>query len=62
LDARPLTIRNDDPIHPSLYLIRLYFTSTTPPNYRPNFEFDIIITPPLKSLYNSWNIFKLEYI
>jgi len=48
LDARPLTIRNDDPMHPSLYLINLYISSTKPPKYRPNYEFDLILTPPLK--------------
>ena len=48
LDARPLTIRNDDPAHPSFYLINLYLSSTKPPKYRTNYEFDLILTPPLK--------------
>ena len=48
LDARPLTIRNDDPVHPSFYLINLYLSSTKPPKYRRNYEFDLILTPPLK--------------
>jgi hypothetical protein len=48
LDARPLTIRNDDPVHPSFYLINLYISSTKPPKYRNNYEFDLVLTPPLK--------------
>ncbi|NBT47939.1 MAG: hypothetical protein EBT07_09005 [Actinobacteria bacterium] len=45
LDARPLTIRNDDPLHPSVYLINLYLSST---KLIPNYEFDLVLTPPLK--------------
>ena len=52
LDARVLNIRTDDPIHPSLYLINLYIASTKPTNHRPNYEFDLIINPPLKGTGN----------
>jgi hypothetical protein len=48
LDARVLTIRTDDPEHASWYLLNLYISSTKPPNYRANYEFDLILTPPLK--------------
>ena len=46
LDARPITLRTSG--SSGLYLINLYLSSTKPPNYRSGYEFDFIITPPLK--------------
>jgi len=43
VDTRTLKLRNDSPIS---YLIRLYLTSTQPPSYYQNFEFDIFIAFP----------------
>jgi hypothetical protein len=44
VDTRTLKLRNDSPIS---YLIRLYLTSTQPPSYYQNFEFDIFIALPI---------------
>jgi hypothetical protein len=43
IDARVLTLRTDSPIY---YLLRIYISSSKPPAYYQNFEFDIFITPP----------------
>jgi hypothetical protein len=43
IDTRVLTLRSDSP---GGYLLRIYISSTQPPSYYPNFEFDIFITPP----------------
>jgi hypothetical protein len=47
IDARGLTLRTDNPLISSGYLLRIYINSTKPPSYNPNFEFDIFITPPV---------------
>jgi len=44
IDARSLTLRTDSGTG---YLLRIYISSTKPPSYNPNFEFDIFITPPV---------------
>jgi len=44
IDTRTLKLRTDSPIS---YLIRLYLTSTQPPSYYQNFEFDIFIAFPI---------------
>jgi hypothetical protein len=43
IDARVLTLRTDAP---TSYLLRIYISSSKPPSYYQNFEFDIFITPP----------------
>jgi hypothetical protein len=48
LDARQLTLRTDPPTTGAEYLVSLYLTSTRPPKYNPNYEFNLIVTPPLK--------------
>jgi len=42
IDTRTLTLRNDG----ANFLLRIYISSTQPPSYYQNFEFDIFITPP----------------
>jgi hypothetical protein len=53
LDARPVTLRTSG--GSGAYLINLYLSSTTPPNYRAGYEFDFIITPPLKGVSSPGN-------
>ena len=43
IDTRVLTLRPDGD---GYFLLRIYISSTQPPSYYPNFEFDIFITPP----------------
>jgi len=43
INTRVLTLRTDTP---SSYLLRIYISSSKPPSYYQNFEFDIFITPP----------------
>ncbi len=43
IDTRILRLRTDSP---GSYLLRVYITSNKPPSYYPNFEFDLLITPP----------------
>jgi len=43
IDTRILTLRTDSPIY---FLLRIYISSSKPPSYHQNFEFDIFITPP----------------
>jgi len=42
IDTRALTLRNDSGLY---LLVRLYLSSTKPPSYFQNFEFDIFIIP-----------------
>jgi len=42
IDTRVLTLRAGG----TNFLLRIYISSLQPPSYYPNFEFDIIITPP----------------
>jgi hypothetical protein len=41
IDTRVLTIRTDGT---GIFLLRIYISSTKPPTYYPNFEFDIFFT------------------
>jgi hypothetical protein len=43
IDTRVLTLRSGGPG----YLLRIYISSSVPPSYYPNFEFDIFLTPPV---------------
>jgi hypothetical protein len=43
IDASVLTVRNDGT---GICLLRIYLSSTKPPSYYQNFEFDIFFTPP----------------
>jgi hypothetical protein len=43
INTRVLTLRTDSP---TSYLLRIYISSSKPPSYYQNFEFDIFITPP----------------
>jgi hypothetical protein len=43
IDTRVLTLRTDSPTY---FLLRIYISSSKPPSYYQNFEFDIFITPP----------------
>jgi hypothetical protein len=43
IDTTVLTLRTDFPIH---FLLHIYISSSKPPAYYQNFEFDIFITPP----------------
>jgi len=43
IDTRALTLRNDSGLY---LLVRIYLSSTKPPSYFQNFEFDIFIIPP----------------
>jgi len=54
LDARPVTLRTSG--GSGVYMINLYLSSTKPPNYRAGYEFDFIITPPLKGNGNPGNL------
>jgi len=42
IDTRALTLRNDSGLY---LLVRIYLSSTKPPSYFQNFEFDIFIIP-----------------
>ena len=48
IDTRTLKLRTDSPIN---YLVRLYLTSTQPPSYYQNFEFDIFIAFPINQTF-----------
>lgn len=43
VDTSVLTLRTDSPTY---FLLRIYISSSKPPQYNQNFEFDIFITPP----------------
>jgi len=43
IDTRVLTLRTGSP---TSYLLRIYISSSKPPAYYQNFEFDIFLTPP----------------
>ena len=43
IDTRVLKLRTDSPTY---FLLRIYISSSKPPSYYQNFEFDIFITPP----------------
>jgi hypothetical protein len=43
IDTRVLTLRTDSPTY---FLLRIYISSSKPPSYYQNFEFDMFITPP----------------
>lgn len=43
IDTSILTIRTDGT---GIFLLRIYLSSTKPPSYYQNFEFDIFFTPP----------------
>jgi hypothetical protein len=43
IDTKVLTLRNDSGTY---LLVRIYLSSTKPPSYFQNFEFDIFIIPP----------------
>ncbi len=42
IDTRILTLRSGG----ANFLLRIYISSTQPPSFYPNFEFDIFLTPP----------------
>ena len=44
IDTRVLTLRTDGGT--GIYLLRIYLSSSKPPSYYQNFEFDIFFTPP----------------
>jgi len=44
IDTRVLSLRTDGGT--GIYLLRIYVSSTKPPSYYQNFEFDIFFTPP----------------
>ena len=45
VDTRVLTLRTDSGINPS-FLLRIYISSSKPPSYNQNFDFDIFVDPP----------------
>jgi len=46
IDTKVLTLRSDSGTY---LLVRAYLSSTKPPSYFQNFEFDIFLTPPTTS-------------
>jgi hypothetical protein len=54
IDTRVLTLRTDSP---TSLLLRIYVSSSKPPAYYQNFEFDIFITPPTGSRWLNIEIF-----
>lgn len=52
VDASKLVLRTD--IASAAYVVRLYLSSTQPPAYYPNLEFNIQILPPPKGVSNKF--------
>ena len=46
IDTKVLTLRSDSGVY---LLVRAYLSSSKPPSYFQNFEFDIFLTPPTTS-------------
>lgn len=54
IDTTVLRLRTDSPTY---FLLRIYISSSKPPAYYQNFEFDIFITPPSGSQWLFIEIF-----
>jgi len=59
IDTRTLKLRTDSPIN---YLVRLYLTSTQPPSYFQNFEFDIFIAFPINQTFTLIEVYATKEI
>ena len=59
IDTKVLTLRTDSGTY---LLVRAYLSSTKPPSYFQNFEFDIFITPPTTEQWVFFEIYPSQTI